>query len=513
MPAYRLTALEGTRTFDLPPGRVLILGRGTACDLPVYDPTISRRHAELTATPDGVELRDLDSSNGITVNGRRSAGATLHPGDTVAFGKVEFRLEAVPDGPPLSRRTPASPEATIVREIPVAAGVIDQRLARKLALLLEISQKLASEFDLDRLLGRIAEITFEVMQVDRIAILLTHEATGELIPRVTRTRLTEQSTLAVPRSIASKVRTERVAVLTHDAATDTRFGGESIAAQQVRSAICSPLTAYNDELLGILYVDNVTATDSFSDEDLQFLVAFSGIAASAIANSRSAVRLQREALVRSNFERYFAPRIASEIAGSEASVEPGGERRPVTVLFSDIRGFTAMAETMPPEEVAMLLSEYFGEMVEIIFEHGGTLDKFIGDAIMALWGAPEAHADDPARALRAAREMQESVAALSARRTAEGRPGIGIGIGINYGEVFAGNIGSPRRLEYTVLGDAVNIASRLCAEANAGEILAGEAFARALGHPESLQPAPDATLRGRSAPVRVYRAATGTPNS
>jgi adenylate cyclase len=470
-----------------------------------------------------VQLRDLESSNGTSINGERVAIGLLKPGDTVTFGRVNFRLEAVNDGGPPVRLTPAAPvrDATIVRELPVAPGVIDvaenagtsqlrlaqtgreERLARKLSLLLEVSQKLASEFDLDRLLERIAEITFEIMNVDRVAVLLADG--DELTPRIARNRLGEHSSQAVPRSIAAKVREQRVAVLTQDAASDVRFQGQSIAAQQVRSAICSPLMASADEFLGVLYVDNVTAANLFSDEDLQFLVAFSGIAALAIASSRSAEKLQREALVRSNFERYFAPNVAAEIAGSEGSLAPGGERRLLTVMFSDIRGFTTLSETMPPEEVAQLLSDYFSEMVDIIFAHGGTLDKFIGDAIMALWGAPARHDDDADRALAAAVDMQDAVASLNQRWRARGRPEVGIGIGINHGDVFAGNIGSPRRLEYTVLGDAVNIASRLCAQARAGDILVGEAFRNVVNHPERFMAAPDMTLRGRAAPVQVYR--------
>src|SRR3954453_5459443 len=231
------------------------------------------------------------------------------------------------------------------------------------------------------------------------------------------------------------------------------------------SAMGSPLLDAHDEVLGLLYVDNLSAPSTFSDEDLQFLVAFAGLAAIGVQNSRYAEHIRREATVRSNFERYFAPNIASEIAQQNQAVRVGGERRPITVLFSDIRGFTAMAESMGPDAVARLLSEYFSEMVEVIFEHGGTLDKFIGDAIMALWGTPIAHADDPDRALRAAVAMQRGVARLNQRWASEGRPEIGVGIGINYGDVFAGNIGSHRRLEYTVIGDAVNVANRLCSEA------------------------------------------------
>jgi len=156
-----------------------------------------------------------------------------------------------------------------------------------------------------------------------------------------------------------------------------------------------------------------------------------------------------------------------------------------------------------------MLSEYFTEMVEVIFEHGGTLDKFIGDAIMALWGAPIAHEDDPDRALRAAVAMQQSIAELNRRWVAAGRPEIGVGIGINYGEAFAGNIGSHRRLEYTVIGDAVNVAHRLCAEAGAGEILVSEQLLRVVKNSVDVDFLPELALKGKAQVVQVYRVKGG----
>ncbi len=530
MSPYRLIATEGSQSFDLPTGSAVVVGRGVMSDIALYDPTISRRHAELTAGPDGVHVRDLGSSNGTSVNGARIAIGLMQAGDSITFGKVVFQLEEVPETGPERRRPDQTltPHGTIVRQLQVRGGVVPveiavdasagpagqlrlaaeneaERTTKKLSLLLEISQKLSSEFDLDRLLGTVADVTFEIINVDRVSIMLMNERTGELVPRISRSRLGDTEFNHVPRSIAQKVVEERVAVLSHDAASDSRFVGHSIVTHGVKSAMCSPLMAAGDEVLGLLYVDSLTSANSFTDEDLQFLVAFSGLTASGIRNSRYADQLQREAMVRSNFERYFAPNVAAEIAQQQGAVALGGDRRPLTVLFSDIRGFTSLSERMTPEEIAQLLTDYFSEMVEIVFEHGGTLDKFIGDAVMALWGAPIAHADDTDRALAAAIAMQRSLVALNARWATAGRQQIGVGIGINYGEAFAGNIGSHRRLEYTVIGDAVNTAARLCKNAEAGEILVGSTFREVVRRQDWFEPVPGMTMRGKTNVVDVWR--------
>src|SRR5262249_17993837 len=156
----------------------------------------------------------------------------------------------------------------------------------------------------------------------------------------------------------------------------------------------------------------------------------------------------------SNFQRYFAPELAEEIAALEGEIRLGGIRRQAVVLFADIRGFTALSEALSPDEIASLLNEYFTEMVEIVFEHGGALDKFMGDAMMAIWGAPLTRPDDPDRAARAAVAMQRELLRLNEQWSARGRRPLAVGIGLHAGEVFAGNIGSDRRLEYTVIGDA-----------------------------------------------------------
>jgi adenylate cyclase len=186
-------------------------------------------------------------------------------------------------------------------------------------------------------------------------------------------------------------------------------------------------------------------------------------------------------------------------------VQLGGEKRTVVVLFSDIRGFTTLSEQMRPDDVASLLSEYFTAMVECVFRHGGMLDKFIGDAVMAQWGAPIEEPDDADRAVRAAVDMMRELESLNAKWRSTGRPELQIGIGLDRGEVFAGNIGSERRLEFTVIGDAVNRAWRLCACAAGGEVLLTEQVRASLREQPQLAQHPPITVKGNGQTMSVHR--------
>ena len=534
---YKLISTDGDQVFELRAGAPLVVGRALSSDIPVLDPTISRRHAELSCDATGVQVRDLGSSNGTFVNGSKVAAGRVSPGDVVTFGKVAFRLkESVPTPttatplplePLTPTRVPAS--ATIVRELRVRdssqslaaalrsgphlaieeTGPIEQPLDRnqqKLELLLRVSQGLSRAVDVDALLDKIVGYSFKILDVDRVAIELLDDH-GERVPKVSRDKRGTDAGRTVPSSIARRVVEEKVAILSDNAPEDQRFGGQSIVMQRVRSALCAPLIGSESRVLGLLYVDNLTTTHRFDDEDLGFLVAFAGIAAVAIENSQFSERIRQETLIRSNFERYFAPSLAARIASSPEAARLGGEKRQVAVLFSDIRGFTALSETMNPDHMAKLLTEYFTEMVECVFRHGGTLDKFIGDAVMAQWGAPIGAPDDAERAMGAAISMIEELDKLNAKWRAEGRPTLSIGIGLNYGEAFAGNIGSERRLEYTVIGDTVNVASRLCSAAEGGEILLSDDFRRALTRVPKLEEHPPMELRGKTQPVAVYRVA------
>jgi adenylate cyclase len=502
---FKLTSTDGAHSFELRTGAPLVVGRAPNSDIPIIDPTISRRHAEVESNDTSVTVRDLGSSNGTFVNGTRVDRAGIRDGDVVTFGKVAFRLqEAAATPPPAPPTTP--PGATVIRQVPVrdqSASDLDKNRA-KLATLLEVSKGLGRAMEIDTLLDKIVRYAYQILDVDRVAILLLDED-GELRPKIARDKRGGDSARAVPQSIARTALNDKVAILSDNAGEDTRFGGHSILMQQIRSAICVPLISGEEKALGILYVDNVTATHRFSDDDFEFCIAFAGIAAVAIENSEYALRIQRELLTRSNFERFFTPQLAKRIAESSETIRLGGEKRPVAVLFSDIRGFTALAEAMRPDDMASLLTEYFTQMVDCVFRHDGALDKFIGDAVMAQWGAPIGGTDDADNAMAAAIEMIHELDKLNAHWKTMGRPQLQIGIGLNFGEAFAGNIGSDRRLEFTLIGNTVNTAKRLCDIAEPRQILLSDDFRRALHHPPRVVECPPMELKNKSQPVTVYR--------
>jgi adenylate cyclase len=178
----------------------------------------------------------------------------------------------------------------------------------------------------------------------------------------------------------------------------------------------------------------------------------------------------------------------------------------VTVLFSDISGFTALSSTLMPKQVMGLLNDYFPSMVDIVFRHGGTLEKFIGDAVLAIWGAPFARADDADRAVTAAIEMQRAVGPLNARLAALGHPPIAIHIGLASGPVAAGYVGTERYIQYAVIGDTTNVASRVCSVAGAGEILITESTRALLASSRvHLEALPPVEVKGKIEPLVLYR--------
>jgi len=220
---------------------------------------------------------------------------------------------------------------------------------------------------------------------------------------------------------------------------------------------------------------------------------------------RMARRLAEEHLRREKLSRYFSPQVAAAIDLSEESFTTG-QTCDITVLFSDLRGFTAATENSPPGEVVCLLNQFHAQMVEVIFAHDGTLDKYIGDGLMAYFGAPVKQSDHAVRALQCALAMQSALRLLNARRAAEAKPPLRLSIGLHTGSAVVGSIGAANRREFTAIGDTVNVAARienLTREYDCGLLISG-ATAHHIGEAHELRAVAEVRLRGRSEPVQLF---------
>ena len=214
--------------------------------------------------------------------------------------------------------------------------------------------------------------------------------------------------------------------------------------------------------------------------------------------------LQKNALLERILNRYLSAEVINQILAAPDTLHLGGERKWVTVLFADLRGFTNFAEAAPPEQVMEILNVCFDRMAKVIFEHRGTLDKYIGDCLMAFFGAPVATPQDTRNAIAAAVEMRQAFTDLMAKWEDPRVRSLGLGIGINSGDAIVGNVGSERVMDYTVIGDVVNIASRLEQLARPDQIILGEATYRQVEADVVARKFSDVQLKGRTAPITAY---------
>ncbi len=279
--------------------------------------------------------------------------------------------------------------------------------------------------------------------------------------------------------------------------TETAGKGEMNIIQAIELAISHELDARKSYL--------ALAQESDDPELQRLLREIAAEEAGHEASLRSRLRLYQEKhLLRDTISRYVSPEMCEEILKNPGLLQLGGRRRTVTVLFADIKGFTAMSESMKPEEVVEVLNIYFTEMVDLVFRHQGTLDKYVGDALMAVFGVPMPLEHAATRAVECAAAMQRRLAEMQA----QGRTPIrGVRIGINTGEAIVGNIGSDKRMDFTVIGDAVNVAARLqeWAKELEADTLVSEATFREAEGPFRFLPEAPVALRGRQEATMIYR--------
>ena len=375
----------------------------------------------------------------------------------------------------------------------------------------ELSREIALEHDTTQLLAKILQSIFKFVRADRGVIFLRSE-NGALEPGASLRRDGSAAAIVVSSTILNHVEKERAAVLTHDAAMDFAASkGKSMILNRISSAIVVPLL-HNDSLLGVLWLDSESLAQ-FQPKDLEIVTGVVAQAAMFIENNILAKKIEREIVTRERFSRLLSPNVAERVISGELEVKKGGELvGECTVFNSDIRGFTRMSAKEQPEVIVEMLNDYFERMVETLFKYEGTLDKFMGDGLMALWGAPIVHPDDPIRAVDCALAQMESLGVFNREREARGVPALGVGIGIHTGPLVAGYIGSSRALSYTVIGDTVNTSARLCSHALMGQVLVSETTHSKLGGRFECEELEPAKVKGKERPVNLFNVLRRAPS-
>ncbi len=365
----------------------------------------------------------------------------------------------------------------------------------RLRLTYELTRNIASETDLQKLLDKILQSVFKFTQAQR-GVIFMQGPDGEMTPVASHREDGGKGAITVSTTIMRKVLDDRKAVITHDAGVDFAASkGKSMILNQIHSAIVAPMI-HNDELFGVLWLDSKSLAQ-FQQKDLELVIAVANQA--AMFMEINILDKQKERLAC-----FVSPSVAEQVISRQVDLHPGGARTECTVYNSDIRGFTRMSEHTPPEAIVEMLNAYFEAMVEVIFKYDGTLDKFMGDGIMALWGAPVSHDDDPERAVECSLEQTEVLGRFNRARMEKDQPPLGVGIAVHTGPLVAGYIGTKRALSYTVIGDIANTSARLCAQALAGQIVVSEHTQQKLGPRFELEELAPMRIRGKDKPMRVF---------
>jgi adenylate cyclase len=502
---------KGTREVTLE--GVNSVGRSPVNQVQIADPLVSKQHCLISADRNGnYSIKDLGSRNGTFVNKKLIQGEiSLQNGDEISLGSTSCmfhlmmadRLVALDDERcqimvfdqiylKSLQRSRFLPEKEITDDKALRTDYEKLRIAH------ELQRDIGLELDLSRIFNRILARTFEVLVCDQ-AVILMADATGNMAVEAFKTR-TPKDRVVVSSTVIRRVQENKVGIISADALADERFqGAASIVSQAVRSSMAVPIL-HEEKLLGIMIIESSAAVMAYTKKDL---LLFSNIAlqtANLIKMAEMAKKIETDAATRERFQRLLSPDLAEMVVSGKLKVEKGGEERVATTLFADIRGFTSMCEKMEAPEVLILLNEFFEIMVEIAFSYEGTVDKFVGDMIMVVWGAPVVHPDDPRRAVQAALDMQE---ALERYNMASKHP-IRMGIGINTDRLVAGYIGSTRTMSYSVIGDAVNIASRLCSAAGPGQVLISENTYRKIRKYFDTNELDPLKAKGKSTPIKVF---------
>ncbi len=508
---YELVFLTGARAGEVVPvNKNLIGGRSPDCSLEVPDPNASRQHVRFQWDGAALVVADNGSSNGTYVNDQRIPGPhAAKDGDVVRLGETRIRVQMhkIPSDAHSSsifgfKEREADLSQSIVMSVSEvrSTGVDAKTLAQRLNAIIQVSKALVNITSEELVSTKIIDTLLEVFpQADRGFLMIGNEV-GKLKAMAMRNRKGVTENLSVSTTICRKALESKSAFLFNDQNSGDFDQGMSIVSLKIRSAMTIPLLV-GEEILGLVQIDTPDSKRAFTREDLELAVAVCQQAAFAMRNVQLLRDVKLETTRRNNLMRYLPGAMADQIM---TGLDTRGGTYRATILFSDVIGFTRMSERLAPEQVVALMNAYFNRMVPCILNNSGSVDKFMGDAIMAVWGVPIDKGDSAANAANAGLAMQNALVGFNSAQRRDSQPVLSMGIGLNTGAVVAGDIGTQERTEYTVLGDTVNAAQRLEANAGRGHVLISLATWQALGGAAHGVALPPLKVKNKAEPLTVY---------
>lgn len=452
------------------------------------DQRVSRMHGRIWKENGHYWLEDLNSTRGTQLNGVQIKGRgkqKLHGEDSIVAGQTTLRVEFDDTSASTNRTnylengTYLLPEmrhaesgVAIAQDIDAAdvesllpSDCSGDDTARRLQMVCDLPFQLATKTKLETLLPAIVDqLVGAIPNGESWALVLLDPETDALLLKAYRSK--QQTYMS--ETLLRRAMTESKAFIWRKSTAVDVTG--SVMQSGIEVGMYAPL-AWQGQALGVICAGTRNPNVSFSDNDLKLLVLVAQYAAMAVASHRLQEKLRQESAVMSNLLRQFSPKVANQLLSHRGRLRLGGRRSEVSILNSDIRGFTKMSQDMEPDDILEMLNEYLQVLVPIIFANNGTIDKFLGDGILAVFGSPEPDPKHHDHALRAAIEMQAAVAKVNEARRLRNLPHRNLGIGIHCGEVVHGFLGTADRMEFTVLGDVVNRSARYCAAAAESEIL------------------------------------------
>jgi adenylate cyclase len=525
---FTIQETEGLkRRWTLSEGGQLTIGRAVNNDIRIDDLRVSRHHAMLrSVSRDQVTIMNVSNGNLLLINGQNvgnTAGEfSVKNGDEIKIVPAVFTLSWEDENvlgytdEPLSVSTRILPATSGFTSLinPTVTGRLSKdkeleelkRKAEMLAHLCDMSAALATVFDPKAILEYATDIVMRMISADACAALLM-EQNEDPQPVSIRFR-DENMKLSKERSISrTAVRTaieKNVMLSSQDVLEDTSLSVSRVTIMQgIRSLACAPLVG-REGVYGALYVDRRGVPEAFTELDTQLLAAVAAQAATAVESARAHERVKRETLARAAFTRFMPEHIINELLECPEKFHLGGTNKRISVLFCDVRGFARLAHRAKPETIVDLLNILFTEMAAEIFDHQGTLNKYLGDGLMALFGAPVGSETDAVNAVSAAIGMQRRIKQVNLQLAAKDLPKVTLGIGINTGEVTVGCIGAEQRSEYTAIGDTVNVASRIEGIAKPGQVLVTNETVKELNGQFQLSDPWTVEVKHIDEPVQIY---------